>query len=220
MDSSAPTPDFALRELAETRERTLEALERLGAHPGGSRAIADAMVALQEAANKLGQAEVELAELMPRNAPAPVLGPDEAQAAGATPWNGEACAVMALAEFSVPYAAGPAEQAECWLRALRREGSVGRALGDLGFPEGELSELAQPVRGSRDLESLHAVAAKAALLARHRGAREVTTTDLLFAVLGKYGGLADRALYARGIGREDLLSLLADGATGGVTLRR
>ena len=222
MDPSAPVSAGLLRDLSDARERVLSVLKRLSADPAGAGEIAEAMVALQDAANRLGSAEDELGRLDRRaaDAPAPVVGPEEAPEDEGPAWTGEAAAVMALAEFGVAYASGPAEEAEHWLRALRREGSVGRALGDLGFPESQLRAQAEPVRSARSLEAVEAVAAKAKLLARHRGASEVTTSDILFAVLAMYGGLADRSLYSRGIAREDLLSLLAEGAPGHATLRR
>jgi hypothetical protein len=51
--------------------------------------------------------------------------------------------------------------------------------------------------------------AEGTVLARQRGADAVTTTDVLFAVLARYGTHADRALYESHLSREDLLEKLA-----------
>jgi hypothetical protein len=209
-----------LTDLIAARELSIGLLERLRADEPAANASADALVALQEAANKLGLAEAILARpVSPSgNAPAPFLdasGP--VPAPPDMPWSGEASAVMALAEFTIPYATGRADEAGRWLRLLRREGAVGRTLGDLGFPETEPADRAEP-SAARDLESLGAVRDKAMLLAHHRQAKSLTTTDLLFAVLAMYGGLADRALYVYGITRADLLDRLSLGASAAATL--
>jgi hypothetical protein len=51
--------------------------------------------------------------------------------------------------------------------------------------------------------------AEGTVLARQRGADAVTTTDVLFAVLARYGTHADRALYESNVRRDDLLDELA-----------
>jgi hypothetical protein len=225
MEKDAPQPRLSaacLLELTVVRDRALDVLEHLRAISGADGATANAIVALQEAANKLGDAEAILsARDADGDAPAPILGPgDPSLPTGPMRWRGEASAVIALAEFTIPYATSRADEAGRWLRVLRREGAVGRGLGDLGFPETELGERAEPVAQPRDLAAVHAVRDKAVLLARHRWAESVTTTDVLFAVLTTYGGLAERALYAHGISRRDLLEQLSLGAGAADTLRR
>ena len=203
-------------ELGAARDRVLGVLEDLGAQNTAGTQAADALVALQEAANKLGVAEAALRGLAAAERPAPILDPATLPPPeGALPWNGEAEAALGLAEFTVPYAIDRADEVDRWLRVLRREGAAGRALADLGFPDGELAQCAQPAR--RNLEAFHTVRDRSAVLARHRGAAAVTTTDLLFAVLAHYGTLANRALSERGISRRDLLARLAGGV--GTTAR-
>jgi hypothetical protein len=209
--------DPLLIDLMAAREITLDVLERMGTGKEAPNATADAMVALQEAANRLGVAE-SILQSLPAETPPPVLDPDDpAGAPDPVRWSGEATAAMALAEFTVPYAAGAADEADRWLRVLRREGAVGRALAELGYPDAELANRAEPVT-ARDLEAVHAIHSKAELLARHRGAGAVTTADILFAVLSRYGALAERALYARGITRESLLDRVSLGARAADTL--
>jgi hypothetical protein len=194
--------------VAVARESTLDALERLSALQATGPNGADAIVAMQAAANQLGAAEDSLARMSRAREPAPILdSPTVPFPQAPTRWTGEALAVTGLAEGTVPYASGPADGAELWLRALRREGAVGRALEDLGMPERELTVRAEPVAASH--EALDAVREKAKALARARAADAVTTTDLLFAVLARYGTYADRALYESNVEREDLLGELA-----------
>src|SRR3954453_16275989 len=213
-DSVPPVaPAGLLSDLGAARERTLAVLERVQTLPSGAGRLSDALVALQEAANRLGAAERDLSGALAarREEPAPIVAAGE-EPADNFGWTGEASAVLGLVEFTVPYAAGPPQEADRWLRALRREDAVGRVLGDLGFADGELADAASPPSAGRNEEPLRTVSRKASLLARHRGAPSVTTTDLLFAVLSTYGGLVDRALYARGIGPDQLVGSLAAGA--------
>jgi hypothetical protein len=214
-DASPPRPPAAfLTDLVAARDLSNDLLERLQADWLDADASARAVVALQEAANKLSIAEAILtAPGTPSDhVPAPFLDAEDPSAAPESmPWSGEAAAAIALAEFTIPYATSRADAAGRWLRVLRHEGAVGRALGDLGFPEAELADRAEPSAAPRDAAALEAVRDKAVLLTRHRGAESVTTTDLLFAVLAMYGGLADRALYARGITRPELLDRVSRG---------
>jgi hypothetical protein len=203
-----------LAQVSVAREHALAALERLSADHRSDAADTDAMVALQIAANQLGLAERALTELAPSGPgqPAPIVEPngDGASQPGIV-WSGEAMAVLALAEYTVPYSSSPADVVEDWLRALRREGSVGRALAELGFADGELMPRAVPA-GSRRMRSVERIRAKAIGFARQRQADSVTTTDILFAVLAVHGTLVDRALYERGITRRALLDQVAGGA--------
>lgn len=203
-----------LEQVSVARKHALLALERLSADHRSDTAGVEAMVALQAAANQLGLAEGALTELArsPAERPAPILqenGRDPADQRAV--WSGEAAAALALAEFTVPYAQSDADVVEAWLRALRREGSVGRALGELGFALGELSPRAEPA-GPRRMRSVERVRSKAIGLARQRQGELVTTSDILFALLAIYGKLVDRVLYERGIKRSVLLDQVAGGS--------
>lgn len=171
--------------------------------------------ALQTAANDLGFVEHALSVMAaPANdIPAPIVDPDaQAPDADGMRWSGEASAVMALAEFSVPYASTPAAEVDNWLRTLRREGTVGRALAELGFPDAELTSRAEPAVTRRP-NALEPVRTRALALARRRDAAALSTTDILFAVLAIHDTLVDRALYERGVSREALLARLAEDST-------
>jgi hypothetical protein len=203
--------DSPLTELVAAREITLSVLKTMTEGSLAERVPTEALVAVQEAANRLGVAESALQDLRAEQ-PAPILDPsDPASEPEPARWGGEASAVMALAQFTLPYADGPADEADRWLRVLSREGSVGRALTALGYPESELSGRAETV-GTLDFEAIGAVRAKAEMLARQRGNELVTTLDVLFGVLARYGTLVERALYAHGITREALFERVSLGA--------
>jgi hypothetical protein len=124
--------------------------------------------------------------------------------------------VLALADTAVPFAASLEDEAERWVRVLRMHGQVGTALQGLGVGEAPLeSPAAGPGEGgspSLGKAAVSAVGEAAGALARERGAPCVTTVDVLFAVLGLYGRAFDRALYVRGVGRDELIDRLATGA--------
>jgi hypothetical protein len=214
-DASATNRAEVLATVAGAREEALNALEHLSDDRAGAADAPEAMVALQAAANELGVAEraLEPAARPGRDVPPAILALDADAAADAS-WTGEALAVMALAELSVPYASAPADEVDDWLRALRREGQgkVGRALGDLGFPDGELSARAEPPRTGRRLQSLQAVRTKAAELARRRRAAAVTTVDMLFAIFAEYPAPTIKsALYERNVTEKALLEHIGGG---------
>lgn len=199
-------------QVSRVREQTLAILERLTESHIPSQVATDTLSALQKAANELGFVERALAAMAEPvdDVPAPIV-PSDAQAAQSDGrrWSGEATTVMALAEFSVPYASTAAEEVETWLRALRQTGSVGRALAELRFPEVELTPRAEPPAVRRP-EALEAVRAAALALARRRDAAALSTTDILFAVLAIHDRLVDRALHERGMSRDALLARLAE----------
>ena len=218
--SSIQPPHALLAELTSARRDVLSVLERLGTWH--SPATTDAMVALQAAANDLGVAESALSDLVAPalDVPAPIV--EQPEHLGG-PWTGEAAAVMGLAELTIPYATSPAEEVDGWLRLLRREGAVGRALGELNVVDEQLLGRAEPPERPRRLDAVNTIRAKAITLARQRGAASVTTVDILFAVDATHRWYLDRALYERDIRRRDLLELLpgrsvvSAGSTPGVT---
>ena len=124
--------------------------------------------------------------------------------------------MMALAGTAMPFAHWAEDEAERWLRALRRQGQVGTALQALGVGEAPLmtgSERQPPERaaGRAPLgpEVVEEVAGRARKFAAAHDADAVGTADVLFAVLDVYGQLFDRALYLRGTSRDELLERLS-----------
>jgi hypothetical protein len=133
----------------------------------------------------------------------------------------DAAIVLALADTAVPFASSLEDEAERWVRVMRMHGQVGAALQALGVGEAPLeTPVAGPgeSHGSEALgkSAVNAVGEAAGALARERGARIVTTVDVLFAVMGLYGRTFDRALYVRGATRAELIERLADGVAAGV----
>jgi hypothetical protein len=126
----------------------------------------------------------------------------------------DAAIVLALAETAIPFAVSREDEAERWVRLLRLHGQVGLALQSLGVGEAPLSTIAQPhavrVLRSRPLgeDPVADVTIAARRLASKRGARAAATVDVLFAVIGVYGRIFDRALYIRGTSVEELLERL------------
>jgi hypothetical protein len=209
------SPTALLTDVSRAREQTLAVLERLSQSHTSSDVGAKTRCALQTAANELGFVQHALAVMAEpvKDVPAPIVDPDaRARNLDGTRWSGEASAVMALAEFSVPYASTPAEEVENWLRVLRREGTVGRALAELGFPEAELTSRAEPAVVRRP-DALESVRAGALAFARRRDAAALSTADIFFAVLAIHDKLVDRALHERGVNRDALLARLAEDPT-------
>ena len=130
----------------------------------------------------------------------------------------DAAIVLALADTAIPYAVSREDEAERWVRLLRLHGQVGLALQSLGVGEAPLSTIAQPhavrVLRSRPLgeDPVADVTIAARRLASKRGARAAATVDVLFAVIGVYGRIFDRALYIRGTSVEELLERLPSAA--------
>ena len=201
-------PQALLAELYSARQAVLSVLERLGTCHRS--VTADAMVALQAAANELGVAESVLSDLgrPVSDAPAPIAEASSQPAHTGMEWSGEASAVIGLAEFTIPYTTSPADEVDGWLRLLSREGAVGRALGDLGFADEQLLTRAEPHETPSRLDSVDKIRAKANTLALQRGAASVTTVDILFSVQAVHGRQLDRALYERNISGPELHALL------------
>ena len=126
--------------------------------------------------------------------------------------------MVALVGTAIPFAHSQEDEAERWLRAMRLHGQVGSTLQALGVGEAPLmtgGERDQPEgHGTPPLgaEVLDDVTDRAAEFATARGAENVGTTDILFAVFDVYGKLFDRALYLRGTSREELVERLTAAA--------
>jgi hypothetical protein len=129
--------------------------------------------------------------------------------------------VVALVGTAIPFAHSQEDEAERWLRAMRLHGQVGSTLQALGVGEAPLmtgGEQDQPEdHVTRPLGAgvLDDVTDRAAEFATARGAENVGTTDILFAVFDVYGKLFDRALYLRGTSRDELVERLTAAAARG-----
>ena len=179
------------------------------------------VVGLQDVANRLGSIEEALLESSSDLDPAPCIATLDVPPLGLggagraeadLPISAEAAIPLSLAEVSVPLAGSRTDEAERWLRVMRDHGYVGAALQELGMPSGQLStpSLGPPRSGSAGVSPVTIVASEAGRLAVERGAPAISTIDVLFAVMAKYGPIFDRALYAAtGKSRSALLATLA-----------
>jgi hypothetical protein len=123
----------------------------------------------------------------------------------------EAAIVMGLAATAVPFASSREDEAERWLRVMRLYGQVGRALQSLGVGEAPLeTPSVAPERRRRDKseDPVGEVTRVANGLARVNASNVVGTVHLFFAVLRTYAGAFDRALYARGTTRDEVVARL------------
>ena len=126
--------------------------------------------------------------------------------------------MVALAGTAIPFAHSAEDEAERWLRAMRLHGQVGSTLQALGVGESPLMTGSDhdhaEGHGTPNMgpDVLDDVTSRAAEFAAGRGADNVGTTDILFAVLDVYGKLFDRALYMRGTSRDELVERLTAAA--------
>jgi ATP-dependent Clp protease ATP-binding subunit ClpA len=132
----------------------------------------------------------------------PVLAPD-------------AAIVLGIASTAMPFARTHEDEVERWLRLLRLHGQVGTALQALGvsesaLPEEESSASEHAANGGAggDHDAVTRVTEHAVRVASERGARAITTADVLVAVMRVYGGEFDRALRAHGTDRAEVLARL------------
>jgi hypothetical protein len=129
------------------------------------------------------------------------------------PFSQDVILVAALAATAIPFSQSAEDQAERWLRIMRLHGQVGLALQELGVGEAPLMTRAEPSAEQSGTaaadEVVKVVVGRACEFAAMREATAVSTPDLMFALLMIYGGLMDRALYARGTSRDELLERLA-----------
>lgn len=127
----------------------------------------------------------------------------------------DAAMVLGIAATAMPFAENPEAEAERWLRLLRLHGDVGVVLQALGVDD---EPLRGPGRGHdggtsaavkvEDRDAVAQVTTSATRIAHERGARTVTTADVLRAVMDVYGEDFDRLLRAHGTNREEVLARL------------
>jgi hypothetical protein len=140
----------------------------------------------------------------------------------------DAAIVLGIASTAMPFARTPEAEVERWLRILRVHGEAGAALQALGVSEGRLPESgndadverwAQSARGSEPRvkvslptgerpDPVERVVDEAVEIAARRGRSDVTTTDLLLAVMCVYGADFERVLHAHGAERGELVERL------------
>jgi hypothetical protein len=136
------------------------------------------------------------------------------------PFAADAAVAVGIASTAMPFARTPEQAAERWLRVLQLKGEVAVALEALGAGEGPI----QVAAGSSERKHAHPagvdspdavsrVTEHAIQIARERGAKEVTATDLLMAVMSVYGADFDRVLHAHGTDCDRLIEQLAAGPT-------
>ena len=127
----------------------------------------------------------------------------------------DAAIVLGLARTAVPFAASKEDEAERWVRVMRLHGQVGQAMQALGIGEAPLESPAVPraVRLIHDrtdsAQVVEQVEARALELAAERRAQLVSTVDVFFALLDIYSTTFERALYARGATRVELIAELS-----------
>ena len=126
----------------------------------------------------------------------------------------DAAIVLGLARTAVPFAASREDEAERWVRLLRLHGQVGLAMQALGVSEAPIESPAAPhavrlgQRRHEPGEIVDQVEARALQLAAERRAQLVSTVDIFFALLDVYSHTFERALYARGTTRLELIQEL------------
>jgi anti-sigma B factor antagonist len=125
----------------------------------------------------------------------------------------DASLMLGIASTAMPFAQSPEDEAERWLRLLRRHGEAAVVLASLGVSEAPIRELASDAGAERrrrdDPDVIAAVTEQAGRLAARRRAAKVATTDMLLAVMRVYGETFDRVLGAHGADVDELTGRLA-----------
>jgi anti-sigma B factor antagonist len=134
------------------------------------------------------------------------------QPESSVPLTADAALLLGIAATAMPFAQSSAEQAERWLRALRRHGEAGAVLASLGVTEAPVSRLEEGGKAASlrtdDADPVEIVSEHAGVLAAARGAAKLATTDVLVAVMHVYGEVFDRVLEAHGVQRDELATRL------------
>jgi anti-sigma B factor antagonist len=129
--------------------------------------------------------------------------------------SADSAMVIGLASTALPFADGPVEEAERWLRVLRLQGEAGRALTSLGLSEAPLEEPAAPAAAGQAAavpvdrpDPIAAVVEHARRAAAERASKTVGTADLLRGVMAVYGADFDWVLRARGTDPAEVMERL------------
>jgi anti-sigma B factor antagonist len=147
----------------------------------------------------------------------------EPHGASGPPLTADAALLLGIAGTAMPFAQSLDEQAERWLRAMRRHGEAGAVLASLGVTEAPVIRLAdEPERQllrSGDADAVDIVTDHAGHIAAARGAAKLATTDVLQAVIHVYGRTFERVLAAHGVNVEELVARLESGEPAGAESR-
>jgi hypothetical protein len=127
------------------------------------------------------------------------------------PLTGDAALTLGIASTAMPFTESVQDQAERWLRVLRRHGEAGVVLASIG-----VSEMARRERdGVTDEQTavegdvIASVTEHAGRIAAQRKSAKVATTDLLLAVMHVYGVVFEHVLAAHGGDIDELAVSLA-----------
>lgn len=112
----------------------------------------------------------------------------------------DAATVVGLVSTAMPFATGPVDQVERWLKVLSRNGDAGFVLDAAGVGDRSSEELEAPPAPSTsaplgaDVDPVDAVTAHANQIVRSRGDTMTRSTDLLQAVRDLYGHVFEEVL--------------------------
>jgi len=112
----------------------------------------------------------------------------------------DAATVVGLVSTAMPFAAGPVDQVERWLKVLSRNGDAGFVLDAAGVRDRSGGDLARPSGSGAsaplgpDVDPVDAVTAYANHAVRSRGETITRSTDLLEAVRDLYGDVFEEVL--------------------------
>src|SRR5207253_3152991 len=116
------------------------------------------------------------------------------------PLTGDVTLMLGIASTALPFAESVEDEAERWLRLLRRHGEAGAVLASLGVSEARIERPGDAHASDRtelgDSRVITSVVTQATRIAAKRGAPKVTTTDVLLAVMDVYGDTFSRVLRA------------------------
>jgi len=129
----------------------------------------------------------------------------------APPVTADAALALGIAATAMPFAESIEDQAERWLRVLRRHGEAGVVLASLGVTEAPILDARSRTATDRTIpmDVLATVTEQAGRIATQRRAPKLATTDVLLAVMHIYGATFDRVLAAHGADIDELAARLA-----------
>ena len=127
--------------------------------------------------------------------------------------SADAAIVIGLAATALPFAESAADELRRWVRILSLQGEAGRALRRVGVTDvdAELpaAHTADAIGPAAHADALTRITHAATAIAVDREAPNVSTVDLLLAVMMVYGDAFDRELRDHGTSATDLIECLA-----------